>query len=101
MNNPMWKTHDGRLLSPLQMETSHLENALKMCDRLVARRLMNTALSAIVYADTAPDGAAMAAEDAANECFAIMYDKEQLRKEGCRLSPVIRMMNDELRSRKS
>lgn len=94
-----WKTRDGRVLAPEEMETSHLVAVLAMCDRRVKRHLYAIALSACHYAATAPDGAAMAAESASDECIEIMYDPKLLRKEGCRLSKVIAAMDAELKRR--
>lgn len=99
MNEYKWKTRDGRVLTPEEMETSHLAAALTMCDRKVRRHLYAQAFSACRYAATAPDGAAMAAEAAADECIEIMYDAKRLRKEGCRLSKVIAAMDAELKRR--
>lgn len=95
-----WKTRDGRLLTPEEMETSHLEAALAMVDGRIRRHLQRVALSALIYAGSAPDGAADAAREASEECLTIMCDPEALRNEGCRLSPIANAMNKELKRRK-
>jgi len=69
-----WTTRDGRQLKPSQMETSHLLNILRYVRRrmryrmkLEAKDCFSNALDALSYASGAPDGAAMAAEEAADK----------------------------------
>lgn len=69
-----WVTKQGQILHPEDMDTSHILNCLNMLLRLArkayterATALDRSSLSALQYASTAPDGAAMAAEAASDE----------------------------------
>lgn len=65
-----WKTKDGRTISIEEMENSHLLNTINFLRRKANPVLkiiaLKMAFSAFHYAQTAPDGAAMAAEEEAN-----------------------------------
>lgn len=66
-----WQTRDGSVVLIREMSHQHLLNAAKMVVRVNGARIAANgwawAVKAYSYASTAPDGASMAAEQAASE----------------------------------
>lgn len=64
-----WLTLDGRMLRPDQMTNEHMLNVVRMTanGKAVTKHLISRSLDALAYAATAPDGAADAATEAAEE----------------------------------
>lgn len=60
-----WLTRDGRLVAICEMEDDHLANSIRMIrrGRIAAGYRWRRSWDALAYAATAPDGAAMAAEE--------------------------------------
>lgn len=84
VSEPTWKTRDGRALRPVDMETQHIQRSLYMMMRNAKREFFAWQLSALCYASTAPDGAAMAAEQAATEYAEMACDPAACLKEACK-----------------
>lgn len=95
----MWRTKDGRTLELQQMEPSHIVNAMHMIQRAHARQLLRTSLCALRYALTAPDGASLAAENAADECMGIAYDAGRCFADAEREYAIVKEMVVECRRR--
>lgn len=64
----IWTTRDGREIPVTEMDDRHLGNAIRFVKR-AAENYRYAGLSALSYSTTAPDGAAYAAERAADEAF--------------------------------
>lgn len=66
-----WTMRDGRKIRVCDMDDKHLCNAIRLIRRVSAKRAYALAATALLYARDAPDGAAMAAEDAADQLLAM------------------------------
>lgn len=88
MSKEHWTTACGQSLLPEQMSSGHIINALNMCLRSARKRMQRDALRAMLYANTAPDGAADAAETGAFELLADMDDVEEVRRNALRYYPI-------------
>lgn len=95
-----WKTKDGRFLRPIDMESSHLVNCLYMILRAERHQLYLDSCSAIEYAGSAPDGAAMAAEQAARDMRDLAYDVPRLLEATLKRNPIAAEMNRVLKQRR-
>lgn len=105
-----WRTKDGRMLLPEEMETGHIVNALNMLIRTVQqfhlikwRETTKAALRVGAYASSpaTPDGAQMAAEEEFCQLMATAeawsndaYNVEQLRQVAFKTFPVSRRMEE-------
>jgi len=65
MSKHIWTTKSGEKVPIRLMGDRHLLNTIRLLQRTYATNCWRTALAADAYAATAPDGAAMAAENAA------------------------------------
>jgi hypothetical protein len=86
-----WRCHDGRVLYIREMGSQHIVNSLHMMQRVQRIHLMQGSLSALAYAGSAPDGAAMAAEGEADHmmdqaldpasCFNVLLAESEVARE--------------------
>lgn len=67
MPKEYWVTREGRRILISDMTNGHVQNTYNMLIRSARTRAQLAALDALRYAANAPDGAAMAAERAADE----------------------------------
>lgn len=69
----IWRTREGVEIPVRELETRHLVNILRYGVRQHTEReeIVECAFSALAYSGSAPDGASMAAERAANDGFRI------------------------------
>lgn len=72
-----WATREGALLRIRAMSDQHLENSIKMMERKSRERARLEAFRADCYAETAPDGAADAAQEASREMYGMADDPDQ------------------------
>lgn len=89
-----WVTRDGRRIRVVDMATSHVYNTYCMLLRRCRKIAQYTALRALCYAATAPDGAAVAAAQSANGLFDA--DDVQLVNLFMEMSPSLRMFYAEV-----
>ena len=100
-----WTTQDKRVMRVSKMELSHMRNVVHMVcrSRRVSLMILKDALSATSYATTAPDGAAMAAEEAAGELIDAAYDRKAIEARlayATKISPPVAFMVRRLRRAK-
>jgi hypothetical protein len=96
----VWVTRDGRRLKPRAMRTSHLIAAIRLAAWRCRRRMLSDGLDALAYASSAPDGAAYAAEGAAQELLTGAVDAEARLAYARETMPVVEAMYRELSRRK-
>lgn len=72
----VWVTKDGREIPIIEMTDAHLRNALRFLRRRAEAYRWAGALQLWSYAEHAPDGAAMAADRAAEELLEYADDDE-------------------------
>ncbi len=79
-----WVTREGWRVAVKDMTMGHVFNTVAMLRRQAERaikkrieKLENIAGNAYAYAGTAPDGASMAAEGYADDCFREIYSLQQ------------------------
>lgn len=94
---PTWQMRDGRKIYVSKMSGSHMINCVRMVcrHRRIRIMLLHEAACASVYAATAPDGAADAAESCAEELFNAADNPRNYRARirfAERLSPPVKAM---------
>ena len=100
-----WTTRDKRVIRVSKMKLRHMRNAVHMVcrSRRVSLLMLKDALSASIYASTAPDGAAMAAEEAADQLIDAACDRKAIEARlayATQISPPVAFMVRRLRQAK-
>lgn len=93
-----WKTKDGRVVRVREMDDAHLMNTIAFLRRRAPLRALFLAMNAGRYSETAPDGAAMAAEQAETELLDLLDEGPDAILE--QLEPAFPTMLREARRRK-
>lgn len=94
-----WTTADGRQLYPEQMSSGHIVSTLNFCVRRVQAMMQEQSLAALAYANSAPYGAAMAAESEADALLEASHNSVALREQSFYLWPVTRDLENEFAKR--
>lgn len=78
----VWKTKDGRAIPVKELEDSHLKNVISHLRKMALRKLEVLEYQLLAYAENAPDGAAMAAENEAGQIAEM--DADEWLEENCK-----------------
>lgn len=96
-----WRTREGALLTPQEMDTDHLRNALNLCARTTRRVLLQQSMRASFYAfaSTTPQHASDAAMSEADQLIEAAYNDAACREYALEAWPVTRIMEAEVLKR--
>jgi len=71
-----WATKEGVLIRIRAMSDRHIQNSMALLERKARNKAILEGFAAGLYAETAPDGAADAADEVSRELFEMAHDPE-------------------------